>query len=125
MADDDGSVLSSLGIDGAEEYSIPDSVWDAALAAAFDPDAPTADAALVPEMDDDGDVPVDAGDDPAEAIHHGGDDHPADHATDGAPHDDPPHDDATIDLGGHDVGDHPSPGHDHHDDHATDHDWHG
>lgn len=120
MADDDGSVLSSLGIDGAEEYSIPDSVWGAALEVAFDPDTPTADPTLVPEMDDDGDVPVDPTGDVVEAVHHGGDDHPVDHITDD------PHDDVTVDVHGHDdVGDHSSAGHDHHDDHATDHDWHG
>ncbi|MBJ7290832.1 hypothetical protein [Williamsia sp.] len=121
MADEDPTVLRSLGIDVADEYSIPDSVWAGALDAAFDPDAPIADPALVPEMDDDGDIPVDSVDDSAEISHHGGDDHAPDHVAA-----DESHDDASIDVHGHDdIGDHPSPGHEHHDDHTTDHDWHG
>lgn len=58
--DDDESLFTGSEAAGALP-PVPDDVWARALAAALDPAAPTADADLVPEMDDEPVVPDDDG----------------------------------------------------------------
>ncbi|WP_168707100.1 hypothetical protein [Gordonia paraffinivorans] len=51
MHDDEPAILASFGVDAGALPEPPSDVWEAALAAAFDPHA-TADPDTVPEMDD-------------------------------------------------------------------------
>ena len=51
MPDDESPILAALGLDTADLPAPPADLWDAALAAAFDP-AATADPDTVPDMDD-------------------------------------------------------------------------
>ncbi|NLE78665.1 MAG: hypothetical protein GX610_03630 [Rhodococcus sp.] len=56
--EDSESLLKALGI-ATEGVDVPDEVWAKAVAGATDPDAPVADAGLVPDMDDEPVVPDD------------------------------------------------------------------
>ncbi|UOG23811.1 hypothetical protein MTX80_23110 (plasmid) [Gordonia amicalis] len=51
MPDDESPILAALGLDTADLPAPPADLWDAALAAAFDP-AATSDPDTVPDMDD-------------------------------------------------------------------------
>ncbi|MGZ8178138.1 hypothetical protein ACXVUM_09410 [Williamsia sp. SKLECPSW1] len=107
---DEPSVLRDTGV----TTTVPDDVWSRALSVAFDPDAQSSDASVVPVMDDSGDLPDTSSGEADPGILHQPEHDPGGH--DGAAH-------GAIDLGD---GDHDAI---HHDDaHGSDHghdDGHG
>ncbi|MGU3436368.1 hypothetical protein ACNHUS_25540 [Actinomycetes bacterium M1A6_2h] len=127
---EEATISSTLGLDLAQDYAMPDSLFDSALQVAFDPDTVDSDPSVVPEMDDD---VVDYGDDVIvpESVDHGdhapGEHIVEDHGIGDGDGDDGAYDDDGVtldppshDAAPHDVDDaHPA---DHwHDDHH----WHG
>ncbi len=130
MSAEDDSILTALGISPDDVPAPPAGVFEHALSAAFDSDAP-ADDSTVPDMDDEPVVPADDGVVVEDGIYHDDGQHGDGQHQDG--HDDAvsadpavlhgdddptlQHDDATghdVDLADHDYGDHDS-GSGHHD----------
>ncbi len=132
MSADDDSILTALGISPDDVQAPPPGVFEHALSAAFESDAP-ADDSTVPDMDDEPDVPADDDVVVEDGVYHengqdGDDQHQGGHDDGGAVSADPAvlhgdddptlqHDDSSghdVDLADGDYGDHDG-GSGHHD----------
>ncbi|WP_267625616.1 hypothetical protein [Gordonia sputi] len=126
MSAEDDSILTALGISPDDVQAPPPGVFEHALSAAFESDAP-ADDSTVPDMDDEPVVPADDGVVVEDGIYHEDGQHQDGHNDGGAVSADPAvlhdddltlqHDDSTghdVDLADHDYGDHDG-GSGHHD----------